>query len=132
MVPVSDQVPVRDQVDLQIFLLDLENWVLGHRWDTRLGVPCGRLRHVDSLWGETMRFELLAYPRRCWDDYCSWVRGGGGDDWFQPAELEWDPSSSETRYRESAMPLPAAPTHTSVNGHGPTTDDLRRVGQAGG
>ena len=121
-------VPVRDQVDLRNFLMDLENWVLEHRWDARLGVPCGRLRHVDSLWGETMRCELLAYPRRCWDDYSDWVGRGGGDDWFQPAELEWNP---ETRYRESAMP-PAAPTHTSVNGHGQTPDDLRRVGQAGG
>ena len=119
-------VPVRDQVDLRNFLMDLENWVLEHRWDARLGVPCGRLRHVDSLWGETMRFELLAYPRRCWDDYCEWVASGGGDDWFQPAEL------SETRYRESAMPLPVAAKHATVNGYSPTADDLRRVRQAGG
>ena len=120
----------QEQVDLANFLMDLENWVLTNRWDPRLGIPCGRLRHVDSLWGETMRFELLAYPRRCWDDYSDWVDRGGGDDWFQPAELEWDPS--ETRYRESIMPLPAASPTASVNGHGTAPDDLRRIGQAGG
>ena len=120
-------VPVRDQVDLINFLMDLENWVLEHRWDARLGVPCGRLRHVDSLWGETMRFELLDYPRRRWDDYCEWVASGGGDDWFQPAELE-----NPCRYRESAMPLPVASNAASVNGHDSTPDDLRRIGQAGG
>ena len=122
----------QEQKDLANFLSDLENWVLENQWDLRLGIPCGRLRHVDSLWGETMRFELLAYPRRRWDDYVEWVASGGGDDWFQPAELEWNPSSSETRYRESAMPLPAASPTASVNGHGTAPDDLRRIGQAGG
>ena len=112
--------PTRDQVDLQSFLLDLENWVLTNRWDMRLGVPCGRLRHV-GLWGEVMRVELLDYPRRQWSDYCDWVLSGGGDDWFQEAE------QNPAYYRESAMPLPA-----NVNGHDPTADDLRRVGQAGG
>ena len=116
------------QVDLTNFLTDLENWVLAIRWNARLGIPGGRLRHVDSLWGEVMRVELLDYPRIHWDNYSDWVLGGGGDDWFQPAELGWNPC----RYRESAMPLPAAPTHTSVNGYSPTAADLRRVGQAGG
>ena len=121
-------VPVRDQVDLINFLMDLENWVLEHRWDARLGVPCGRLRHVDSLWGETMRIELLAYPRRCWADYREWVASGGGDDLFQPAELVWN----QCRYRESVLPIPAATTAASVNGHGPTPDYLRREWQPWG
>ena len=118
----------QDQVDLANFLMDLENWVLENQWDARLGTPCGRLRHVDSLWGEVMRTELLDYPRRRWGDYSDWVLGGGGDDWFQPTESPQNACSS----RESAMPLPAAANRTTVNGYSTTAADLRRVGQAGG
>ena len=127
----------RDQVELSNFYMDLENWVLENRWDPRLGIPCGPLRlgvpcdplrHVDSLWGLVMRTELLDYPRRHWSEYSDWVLGGGGGDLFQPP----DSPQNDCNSRESAMPLPTAPTHTTVNGHSPTAADLRRVRQAGG
>ena len=117
----------QEQKDLANFLMDLENWVLENRWDPRLGIPCGRLRHV-GLWGEVMRTELLDYPRRTWDDYLHWVLGGGGDDLFQPP----DSPQNDCNSRESAMPLPVAANHATVNGYSPTAEDLRRVGQAGG
>ena len=127
----------RDQVELSNFYMDLENWVLEHRWDHRLGIPCGPLRlgapcdplrNVDSLWGLVMRTELLDYPRHPWSEYSDWVLGGGGDDWFQPPDSPQNACSS----RESAMPLPAAANHATVNGYSSIAENLRRVGQAGG
>ena len=78
----------REQVDLNNFLMDLENWVLEHRWDARIGIPCGRARHLDHQWGEVMREEMADYPRRTYEEYCEWVESGGGDEWFQPLDPE--------------------------------------------
>ena len=51
----------QEQIDRDNFLMDLENWVLQHRWDARLGIPCGPRRHLDHLWGEVMREEMGKY-----------------------------------------------------------------------
>ena len=112
--------------DRNNFYMDLENYALEHVW--RAPAPTGPARHLNSAWGQMMRAEMVDYdPPKTYVDYCSWVEHGGGDDWFQPAEPE-----NPCRYRESAMPLPVASNAASVNGHDSTTDDLRRIRQAGG
>ena len=72
----------QEQRDTNNFFMDLENWVLEHRWDCRIGIP-QRARHLDDLWGQVMEEEMKDYPRRTYDQYCAWVESGGGDDWFQ-------------------------------------------------
>ena len=117
-----------EQRDLNNFLMDLKNWVLQHRWDARIGIPCGPRRHgreapaqsagraparsaLDHLWGEIMREELADYPRRTYEEYCGWVENGGGDEYFQPSEP--DPAYVEAQAKqrtaylctETVMPL---------------------------
>ena len=98
----------QEQRDTNNFFMDLENWLLEHRWDTRIGIPCGPRRHLDHLWGEVMVEEMADYPRRTYEEYCEWVESGGGDEWFQP-EFQ-----------------------SEVNGRPEPPTDLRRIGQAGG
>jgi hypothetical protein len=137
----------QEQRDLDNFMMDLENWVLEHRWDARIGIPCGRARHLDHLWGEVMREEMADYPRRTYEEYCEWVESGGGDEWFQGPE-----EPAHYRYRDAvvhALPLrrpnstlarcPDCLRHDSmctcvveVNGRSEPPTDLRRIGQAGG
>ena len=97
--------------DRDYFYMDLENWLLEHKW--RAPVPTGPARHLfNSAWGQLMQAEMVDYdPHRNFIDYSSWVENGGGDEWFQPEE----PVNSNR-----------------VNGHGALADHLRRVGQAGG
>ena len=78
----------QEQKDFNNFMMDLENWVLEHRWDARIGIPCGPRRFEDPLWALVMKEEIEEYPRKTWDEYCEWVADGGGDDWFQPSEPE--------------------------------------------
>ena len=101
----------QEQRDLNAFLMDLENWVLQHRWDCRIGIPCGPRRHLDRLWGEVMREEMADYPRRTYDQYCAWVESGGGDEYFQPSEPDQAYVEAQAKQRtayicqETAMPL---------------------------
>ena len=97
--------------DRNNFYMDLENWCLEHKW--RAPVPIGPARHLfNSAWGQMMRAEFVDYdPPKDFVDYSSWVEHGGGDEWFQP---------------------PIEEDHITVNGHRPSADDLRRLGQAGG
>ena len=85
------------------FFMDLENWALEHRWDARIGIPCGRARHLDHLWGEVMRGEMADYPRRTFDQYCEWVESGGGDDWFQPEEPDHAYIEAQAKQRTSYL-----------------------------
>ena len=101
----------QEQRDTNNFFMDLENWVLEHRWDARIGIPCGRARHLDHLWGEVMREEMADYPRRTYDQYCAWVESGGGDEYFQPSEPDQAYVEAQAKQRtsylctETVMPL---------------------------
>ena len=110
----------QEQRDTNNFFMDLENWVLEHKWDTRIGIPCGRARHgrdaparsaLDHMWGEVMREEMADYPRRTYDQYCEWVEGGGGDEYFQPSEPDQAYVEAQAKQRtsylctETVMPL---------------------------
>ena len=130
----------QEQRDLDAFLMDLENWVLQHRWDSRIGIPCGPRRHLDHLWGEVMKEELAEYPRKNWLEYCEWVQNGGGDEWFQDGDP--DLAMSHRRYGHAVdrmMPLrrpdgtlarcPDCLRHDTIcpciNGHTAASDNLR-------
>ena len=93
----------QEQRNTDNFFMDLENWALEHRWDARIGIPCGRARHLDHLWGEVMRGEMADYPRRTFDQYCEWVESGGGDDWFQPEEPNHAYIEAQTKQRTSYL-----------------------------
>ena len=107
----------QEQRDLDAFLMDLENWVLEHKWDSRIGIPCGPRRHLDHLWGEVMKEELAEYPRKTYEDYCRWVESGGGDEWFQP---------------DFQSEFQVVVNSVTENGPSESTKNLRRIGQAGG
>ena len=107
----------QEQRDRDNFFMDLENWLLGHKWDSRVGVPCGPRRHLDHLWGEVMKTELEDYPRKTYEDYCLWVESGGGDEWFQP---------------DFQSEFQVVVNSVTENGPSEPTKNLRRIGQAGG
>ena len=144
----------QEQRDLNNFLMDLEHYVLQHRWDARIGIPCGPQRHLDHLWGQVMEEEMKDYPRRTYEEYCEWVESGGGDEWFQEDQegiidqgyLEAQ-AKQRTSYlcrdmvaplsvslHERIVPLALAQRRSVVtlNGRGEPPANLRRVGQAGG
>ena len=143
----------QEQRDTNNFFMDLENWVLEHRWDCRIGIPCGPQRHLDHLWGQVMEEEMKDYPRRTYDQYCAWVESGGGDDWFQEDQegiIDQGYLEAQTKQRTSYLcrdmvaplsvslhdrivPLALAQRRSVVtlNGRGEPPANLRRVGQAG-
>ena len=48
------------QRDRDAFYMDLENWLVEHKW--RAPVPTGPARHLfNSAWGQMMRVEFLDY-----------------------------------------------------------------------
>ena len=130
----------QEQRDENNFLMDLENWVLEHRWDARIGIPCGPQRHLDHLWGQVMEEEIADYyPRRTYKEYCEWVLSGGGDEWFQP---EVDPAQGmpePLQHRRMVLArCPSCLRHdtmcncASVNGRSELATDLQRIRAAGG
>ena len=76
--------------------MDFENWCLEHKWlaedyAPRVGEflawldkprPRGAGRYLDAEWAAMMRSEL-ENSDSSWEQYCEWVRHGGGDEWFQ-------------------------------------------------
>ena len=106
----------------QAFWLDLENWVLQHRWDARAGIPCGPRRHLDSAWRTIMLQELEDYPRNTIQEYEAFVLSGHGDEWFQEEEQD------SIAYRSNA-PSDYFHIWSSVNGE--PTANIRRHGSPG-
>ena len=108
----------------QAFWLDLENWVLQHRWDARIGIPCGPRRHLDTAWRTIMLQELEAYPRNTIEQYEAFVLSGQGDEWFlEDAEI-----TGEITYRSHA-PSDYLQFSSLVNGE--HTTNIRRIGETG-
>ena len=107
----------RDDVN---FWLDIENYVLEHKWDARCGVPCGPRRHLDSGWRAEMLAELENYPRNSIEQYSAFVLQGFGDEWFQ------EDDQTSIVYR-SHVPDSCAP----LNGCSEPPTYLRRFGEAG-
>ena len=63
------------------FMMDFENTLLSE-W---IGSPpTGPRRFEVKAWATLVKRNV--YPRHNdvdWDEYCGWVRAGGGDEWFQ-------------------------------------------------
>ena len=68
--------------DKNNFLMYFENWCLGKRWDSRKGVPKGPQRIENPEWAAMMKQECQDSDTT-WEEYCEWVRQGGGDEYFQ-------------------------------------------------
>ena len=63
------------------FLLDFENACLQINWDG--APPKGVNRHENPEWAAMI--QSMVYPYHSdvdWYEYCEWVMGGGGDEWF--------------------------------------------------
>jgi hypothetical protein len=69
------------QRDHDIFMMDLENYILG-RWDARQGIPKGPRRHENALWAAHVKSHLEDADTT-WIEYVEWVSQGGGDEWFR-------------------------------------------------
>ena len=108
----------RDDVN---FWLDLENYVLQHKWDARCGVPCGPRRHLDDGWRAEMLVELEDYPRNSIEQYEAFVLAGHGDEWFQ------EDGQASIVYRSHVLD-----SRANVNGCGEPTSYLRCFGETGG
>ena len=84
------------------YLMDLENWLLEHRWpleplpeDTPVRstdelwmkpFPRGPRRFEDSIWAQLVQESLEENGSITWDTYTEWCLSGGGDEWFVEEE----------------------------------------------
>ena len=71
------------------FLMDFENYAL-EKWSK--AAPKGPDRYNEEAWAVHMQ-DMLVDADTTWDEYCSWVRSGHGDEYFQ---LEESPASPPT------------------------------------
>jgi hypothetical protein len=60
------------------FMMDLENSGL-ENWTK--AIPTGNQRHKDPDWAAHIK-PIMDFSDTTWLDYCRWVEGGGGDEWF--------------------------------------------------
>ena len=81
------------------FMMDFENACLSQSWDSRIRAhPKGPNRHKDPDWAKMILSQVYPYHSEVdWKEYCSWVRSGLGDEWFQEDESgpEYDLNSKE-------------------------------------
>ena len=77
---------IRDDRHRNNFMLDLENSILSE-WDARQGVPQGPRRFEVEAWAALVKRNMFpSHSDVDWDEYCDWVRKGGGDEWFHEEE----------------------------------------------
>ena len=68
------------------FMMDFENACL-QNWDSSVEAhPTGKERYLHPKWAEMMRQQCEAHSDVTFEQYCEWVRDGGGDEWFCAAE----------------------------------------------
>ena len=65
------------------FLMDFENECLQYHWDSSVPHPTGPERYLHPQWGQMMREQCEAHSDVTFEQYCEWVRNGGGDEWFE-------------------------------------------------
>ena len=77
-------------VESDAFLMDFENACLANHWDSSvMAHPRGNRRYEHSDWGAMIQRQVFPHHSDVdWDEYCDWVRNGGGDDWFQEIETD--------------------------------------------
>ena len=69
------------------FMMDFENYAL-EKWSK--STPKGPDRYKEKAWAEHMQ-GMLVDADTTWDEYCSWVRAGLGDEYFQIDEPSTPP-----------------------------------------
>ena len=68
------------------FLMDFENSLLS---DWYGAIPTGVNRFENAAWAQLVKQNVFpSHSDLDWDEYCSWVSRGGGDEWFQGDELD--------------------------------------------
>ena len=72
------------------FMMDFENYAL-EQW--REATPKGPDRYNEKAWAVHMQ-DILVDADTTWDEYCSWVRSGHGDEYFQIEESSTPPPPS--------------------------------------
>ena len=66
------------------FMMDFENSLLSE-WSG--AVPQGPRRFEVGAWAALVKRNVFPHHSDVdWDEYCDWVRRGGGDEWFQEEE----------------------------------------------
>ena len=66
------------------YMMDLENSFLS---DWSGAVPQGPRRFEVDAWAALVKRNVFPHHSDVdWDEYCDWVRRGGGDEWFQEEE----------------------------------------------
>ena len=66
------------------FMMDFENSLLSE-WSG--AVPQGPRRFEVEAWEALVKRNVFPHHSDVdWDEYCDWVRRGGGDEWFQEEE----------------------------------------------
>ena len=64
-------------------MMDFENDVL-RSWDACKGIPMGPRRFENPEWATLITSRVFPHHSDLdWYEYVEWVRGGGGDEWFQ-------------------------------------------------
>ena len=75
---------IRDNRIRDNFMMDLENSFLS---DWMGAVPRGPRRFEVEAWAALVKRNVFPHHSDIdWDEYCDWVRRGGGDEWFQEEE----------------------------------------------
>ena len=72
------------------FMMDFENYAL-EKWSK--ATPKGPNRYNEKAWAVHMQ-DMLVDADTTWDEYCSWVRSGHGDEYFQIEESSTPPPPS--------------------------------------
>ena len=66
------------------FMMDFEDSLLSE-WSS--AVPQGPRRFEVEAWAALVKRNVFPHHSDVdWDEYCDWVRRGGGDEWFQEEE----------------------------------------------
>lgn len=69
-------------VERDAFMMDFENACLECNWNKPY--PKGPKRHENSEWAAMIQSQVSPQHSDVdWEEYCTWVQNGGGDEWFQ-------------------------------------------------
>ena len=72
----------RDSRNRDYFLMDFENACLASDWCG--APPTGPNRYQNYQWACMIKANVFPHHSDVdWQEYCQWVAGGGGDEWFQ-------------------------------------------------
>ena len=123
------------------FMCDFENACLSQNWDSSK-FPKGPTRCEDPEWAAMIQSQVFPHHSDVdWEEYCDWVQGGGGDEWFQeeeekalfctkhkegPLDVWYDCDACVQEVRDGQAPCGCRYVWmSSINGQRQTATDLR-------